>query len=85
MLAALIMIIAVTLYRVSYALAGSPGAWTNFSPLAAFFSVVRHTFLADSFFLPAWARWWWRTFSLTHIITHPCSIPGCSPGIFVSG
>jgi hypothetical protein len=35
MLAALILIIAVTLYRVSYALAGSPDAWTNFSPLAA--------------------------------------------------
>ncbi len=35
MLAALILIIAVTLYRVCYALAGSPGAWGNFSPLAA--------------------------------------------------
>ena len=35
MLAALILIIAVTLYRVCYALAGSPGAWANFSPLAA--------------------------------------------------
>jgi hypothetical protein len=35
MFAALILILAVTLYRVSYALAGSPGAWANFSPLAA--------------------------------------------------
>jgi hypothetical protein len=35
MLAALILIFAVTLYRVCYALAGSPGAWANFSPLAA--------------------------------------------------
>jgi len=35
MLAALILIIAVTLYRVCYALAGSPGSWANFSPLAA--------------------------------------------------
>jgi hypothetical protein len=35
MLAALILIIAVALYRVCYALAGSPGAWANFSPLAA--------------------------------------------------
>jgi hypothetical protein len=35
MLAALILIIAVTLYRICYALAGSPGAWANFSPLAA--------------------------------------------------
>lgn len=35
MLAALILILAVTLYRVCYALAGSPGAWANFSPLAA--------------------------------------------------
>jgi hypothetical protein len=35
MLAALILILAVTLYRVSYALAGSPGIWANFSPLAA--------------------------------------------------
>jgi hypothetical protein len=35
MLAALILIVAVTLYRVCYALAGSPGAWANFSPLAA--------------------------------------------------
>jgi hypothetical protein len=35
MLAALILIIAVTLYRVCYALAGSPAAWSNFSPLAA--------------------------------------------------
>src|ERR1700675_1759660 len=32
---ALILIFAVTLYRVSYAFAGSPGAWANFSPLAA--------------------------------------------------
>ncbi len=35
MLAALILIFAVTLYRVSYAFAGSPDAWANFSPLAA--------------------------------------------------
>ena len=35
MRAALILIFAVTLYRVCYALAGSPGAWANFSPLAA--------------------------------------------------
>src|SRR5271165_393749 len=35
MLAALLLIFAVTLYRVCYALAGSPGAWANFSPLAA--------------------------------------------------
>jgi hypothetical protein len=35
MLAALILIFIVTLYRVCYALAGSPGAWANFSPLAA--------------------------------------------------
>jgi hypothetical protein len=35
MLAALILIFAVTLYRVCYAFAGSPGAWANFSPLAA--------------------------------------------------
>ena len=35
MLAALILILAVTLYRVCYALAGSPGGWANFSPLAA--------------------------------------------------
>ena len=35
MLAALILILAVTLYRLCYALAGSPGAWANFSPLAA--------------------------------------------------
>jgi hypothetical protein len=35
MLAALILIIAVTLYRVCYALAGSPDAWANFSPLAS--------------------------------------------------
>ena len=35
MLAALILIFAVTLFRVCYALAGSPGAWANFSPLAA--------------------------------------------------
>ena len=35
MLAALILIIAVTLYRVCYAWAGSPAAWSNFSPLAA--------------------------------------------------
>ena len=35
MLAALILIFAVTLYRVCYALAGSPGDWANFSPLAA--------------------------------------------------
>jgi uncharacterized protein DUF6580 len=35
MLAALILILAVTLYRVCYALAGSSGAWANFSPLAA--------------------------------------------------
>jgi hypothetical protein len=35
MLAALILIFAVTLYRVCYALAGSPNAWANFSPLGA--------------------------------------------------
>jgi len=35
MLAPLFLIFAVTLYRVCYALAGSPGAWANFSPLAA--------------------------------------------------
>jgi len=35
MLAALILIFAVTLYRVCYALTGSPSAWANFSPLAA--------------------------------------------------
>jgi hypothetical protein len=35
MLAALILIFAVSLYRVCYALAGSPGDWGNFSPLAA--------------------------------------------------
>jgi hypothetical protein len=35
MLPALILILAVTLYRVCYAFAGSPGAWANFSPLAA--------------------------------------------------
>jgi hypothetical protein len=35
MLAALILLFAVTLYRVCYALAGSPDAWANFSPLAA--------------------------------------------------
>jgi hypothetical protein len=35
MLAALILILAVTLYRVCYAFAGLPGAWANFSPLAA--------------------------------------------------
>lgn len=35
MLAALVLIFAVTLYRVFYALAGSPGNWANFSPLAA--------------------------------------------------
>jgi hypothetical protein len=35
MLPALILIFAVTLYRVCYALAGSPGDWANFSPLAA--------------------------------------------------
>jgi hypothetical protein len=35
MLAALILIIAVTLYRVCYALAGSPDAWANFSPLTS--------------------------------------------------
>jgi hypothetical protein len=35
MLAALILILAATLYRVCFALAGSPGAWANFSPLAA--------------------------------------------------
>jgi hypothetical protein len=35
MLAALILIFAVTLYRVCYALAGSPDAWANFSPLAS--------------------------------------------------
>lgn len=33
--AALILILAVTLYRVCYAMAGSPGGWANFSPLAA--------------------------------------------------
>jgi hypothetical protein len=33
--AALILIFVVTLYRVCYALAGSPGVWANFSPLAA--------------------------------------------------
>ncbi|MBV8140448.1 MAG: hypothetical protein JO279_11710 [Verrucomicrobia bacterium] len=35
MLSALILIFAVTLYRVCYALAGSPAAWANFSPLAS--------------------------------------------------
>jgi hypothetical protein len=35
MIAALILIFAVTLYRVCYAFAGSPEAWANFSPLAA--------------------------------------------------
>jgi hypothetical protein len=35
MLAPLILILAVTLYRVCYAWAGSPDAWANFSPLAA--------------------------------------------------
>ncbi len=35
MFAALILILAVTLYRLCYAFAGSPGAWANFSPLAA--------------------------------------------------
>jgi len=35
MLPALILILAATLYRISYALAGSPGDWTNFSPVAA--------------------------------------------------
>jgi hypothetical protein len=35
MLAALFLIVAVTFYRVCYALAGSPDAWTNFSPVAA--------------------------------------------------
>ncbi len=35
MLAALILIIAVTLFRLCFALAGSPSAWANFSPLAA--------------------------------------------------
>ncbi len=35
MLAALILIIAVTSYRVYYAWAGSPDAWANFSPVAA--------------------------------------------------
>jgi hypothetical protein len=34
-IAALILILAVTLYRVCYAFAGSPGTWANFSPLAA--------------------------------------------------
>jgi hypothetical protein len=35
MFAALILIFAVTLYRVFYALSGSPSAWANFSPLAS--------------------------------------------------
>jgi hypothetical protein len=35
MLPALILILAVTLYRVGYAFAGSPDTWANFSPLAA--------------------------------------------------
>jgi hypothetical protein len=35
MLAALILIFAVTFYRVCYARAGSPDAWANFSPVAA--------------------------------------------------
>lgn len=35
MFAALILIFAVTLYRVCYALSGSPSAWANFSPLAS--------------------------------------------------
>ncbi len=35
MLPALILILAVTLYRVSYALAGAPADWANFSPVAA--------------------------------------------------
>jgi hypothetical protein len=35
MLPALVLILAATLYRVCYAFAGSPGAWANFSPLAA--------------------------------------------------
>jgi hypothetical protein len=35
MLAPLILIFAVTFYRVCYAWAGSPDAWANFSPLAA--------------------------------------------------
>ncbi len=35
MFAALILILAVTLYRVCYAFAGSPSGWANFSPLAA--------------------------------------------------
>jgi hypothetical protein len=35
MLAALILILAVTFYRVCYAFVGSPAAWANFSPLAA--------------------------------------------------
>ncbi len=35
MLPALLLILAVTLYRVCYALAGAPGNWANFSPVAA--------------------------------------------------
>jgi hypothetical protein len=35
MFAALILIFAVTLYRLFYALSGSPSAWANFSPLAS--------------------------------------------------
>ena len=35
MFAALILILAVTLYRVCYAFGGSPSGWANFSPLAA--------------------------------------------------
>jgi hypothetical protein len=35
MLPALILTLAVTLYRVSYALAGAPADWANFSPVAA--------------------------------------------------
>jgi hypothetical protein len=35
MLAALVLTLAVTLYRVCYALAGAPADWANFSPVAA--------------------------------------------------
>jgi len=35
MLPALILALAVTLYRVCYAFAGAPADWANFSPLAA--------------------------------------------------
>lgn len=35
MLPALVLVLAVTLYRVCYAFAGAPADWANFSPLAA--------------------------------------------------